>query len=297
MLDAILVDAAAAAGADVRFGIAVRRLRRNDCGRVVGVEGIDRLGRTFAADAGLVVGADGLRSVVAEDAGARVLRRARVGSAFVYGYRTDVPTTGYEWAFRSGASAGLIPTNDGATCVFAGTTSAALGRSGRSALDTLLRTASPTVAERVLAGRATGNVRVFRGLPGYVRQAWGPGWALVGDAGYWKDPVTSHGLTDALRDAELLARAVAAGASDDALTGYQATRDRLSARLFAVSEAIAAHTWTGDEIKGLLRELADSANDEVTELASLPPMGPIMPSHVARLHRGARPRDLALVTT
>ena len=154
------------------------------------------------------------------------------------------------------------------------------------------------MAERVVAGHATGNVRVFHGLPGYIRQAWGPGWALVGDAGYWTDPVTSHGLTNALRDAELLCQGSRRQRLRQRSQGLPAgDRDRLSARLFAVSEAIAAHAWTGDEIKGLLRELADSANDEVTELASLPPMGPIMPSHVARLPRGARPRDLALVTT
>src|SRR4051795_11331960 len=63
LLDPLLVDAAAAAGAEVRFGVAVHDLRRDDEGRVVGIEATERLGRSFTADARLVVGADGLRSV------------------------------------------------------------------------------------------------------------------------------------------------------------------------------------------------------------------------------------------
>ena len=86
-----------------------------------------------------------------------------------------------------------------------------------------------------------------------MRRPWGPGWALVGDAGYWKDPISAHGLTDALRDAELLARAViGAGGGctvmDAALRGYQETRDRLSFPLFDVTDALASFTWTDDDI-------------------------------------------------
>ena len=75
-------------------------------------------------------------------------------------------------------------------------------------------------------------MRTFTGLRGYVRRSWGPGWALVGDAGYYKDPLSAHGLTDALRDAELLARAdrrraACDGADErDALAGYQANARR-----------------------------------------------------------------------
>ena len=54
-------------------------------------------------------------------------------------------------------------------------------------------------------------MRGFGGHPGFLKRSTGDGWALVGDAGYFKDPLTAHGITDALRDAELLARAIAAG--------------------------------------------------------------------------------------
>ena len=276
LLDPLLVDAAAAAGAEVRFGVAVHDLRRDDDGRVVGIEARDRLGRRVVADARLVVGADGLRSVVAVRAGAPVLLKGEGASAFVYGYWAGVPTDGYEWVFRPGATAGLIPTNDDLVCVFASTAAGRVGRGGRAVFEPLLRAASPTVAGRVLDGHLVGNLRSFVGHPGYLRQPWGPGWALVGDAGYWKDPLSAHGLTDALRDAELLARAVVAfvvdGHEAEAMQDYQATRDRLSTRLFAVTETIAGQHWADEEIDGLLRELSAAANDEVEVLASLPPM-------------------------
>jgi 2-polyprenyl-6-methoxyphenol hydroxylase-like FAD-dependent oxidoreductase len=101
-----------------------------------------------------------------------------------------------------------------------------------------------------------------------VRQAWGPGWALVGDAGYWKDPIGAHGLTDALRDAELLARAVIASTSGttgetEALGEYQAERDRLSLPLFATVDRIAGFGWTEAEIGGLMLELSARMAEEL----------------------------------
>ena len=116
-------------------------------------------------------------------------------------------------------------------------------------------------------------MRTFGGLPGYLRVPWGPGWALVGDAGYWKDPIGAHGLTDALRDAELLARAiiaVAAGGADesDALDHYHQTRNRLSLPLFDVVDTIAAMRWSDAEIPELLRQLSSTMSDEVEFVAS-----------------------------
>ena len=118
------------------------------------------------------------------------------------------------------------------------------------------------------------------GHPGFVRRAWGPGWALVGDAGYWKDPLGAHGLTDALRDAELLARAIISTATTDepepvALARYQSTRDRLSRPLFDVIDVIAGQRWSDDEIGALLRRLSAAMADEVDAIAALDavPMG------------------------
>jgi flavin-dependent dehydrogenase len=111
----------------------------------------------------------------------------------------------------------------------------------------------------------------------HLRQATGPAWALVGDAGYFKDPITAHGITDALRDAELLGRAIitaAQGEADEgvALATYQATRDRLSERLFTTTDAIASFTWDLDHIPKLLRQLSEAMGEEVTALSGLEPI-------------------------
>ncbi len=126
----------------------------------------------------------------------------------------------------------------------------------------------------------------WAGVPGFVRRHSGdPGWALVGDAGYFKDPITTHGITDALRDAELLADAileVLAGAVPEAvaLARYQATRDRLSSGLFDATEGSRRTRWDLREIRALLREVSSAMSDEVDLLQARP--------HRAR-ERDARP--------
>ena len=121
-----------------------------------------------------------------------------------------------------------------------------------------------------------GRLRGWSGQRGHVRRSHGPGWALVGDAGYFRDPITTHGMTDALRDAELLADgllATWAGEQSEAvaLSGYQAKRDRLSSQLFEVSDRIAGYGWDSAEIQQLLREVSSAMSDEVGLLQSLPP--------------------------
>jgi 2-polyprenyl-6-methoxyphenol hydroxylase-like FAD-dependent oxidoreductase len=277
VLDPVLVDAAVAAGADVRYGVTVTALRRDREGRVTGIIGRDGGGHAVTVDADLVVGADGLRSIVARLVGAAIERRGTGASAVVYGYWSDVETSGYEWMFRPDACAGLIPTNDGLTCVFTAASPERVGRGGPRVLESILAQASPVAAARVRAGIAPAGVRTFSGHAGFMRRAWGPGWALVGDAGYWKDPLTAHGLTDALRDAELLARAIITSASgdameSDALARYQATRDQLSVRLFGTTDTIATQRWTDEEIGALLLQLSEAMAEEVDALVALDPI-------------------------
>ena len=212
VLDAILADAARGAGADVRFGATVTGLRRDRAGRVTGITG--RAGEArLEASADLVVGADGRRSAVARYAGARAVHVAPASSVLIYRYVRHDAADGYHWYFRDGAAAGVIPTNDGLACVFAATSAERLrrepDRGAEAAWRHILDRAAPGLAERLDHRGAAGPPRVFPGLTGYLREAAGPGWALVGDAGYFKDPITAHGITDALRDAEILARVIA----------------------------------------------------------------------------------------
>jgi 2-polyprenyl-6-methoxyphenol hydroxylase-like FAD-dependent oxidoreductase len=273
VLDPVLVDAAVEAGAVVRFGVSVTGVRRDQQGRVVGIDARDNDGRRFAVDSRIVIGADGRRSTIAHHAGAAIERLGTGASSVVYGYWADVDTDGYEWIFRRDACAGLIPTNGGLTCVFVSATPERIRRGGTTVLESVMEQASPSTAARIRGGRVAQGVRTFLGQPGFMRRAWGPGWALVGDAGYWKDPLSAHGLTDALRDAELLARAVVEGvggrSEDETLARYQEMRDRLSLPLFTVVDEIANQRWDDREIGPLLMQLSAAMADEVDEVAAL----------------------------
>lgn len=279
ILDPILVDAAAAAGATVRFGVAVTDVERAADGAVTGVRGRTREGQAFQAGARIVVGADGFRSTIAGSVGAPIVRAGTSATAVTYGYWSGLETDGYEWNFRPNAASGVIPTNGGQACVFVSAGRRRIGRGGLRTLTRIVAESGPDLAGRLAAAVPPSELRTFPGLPGYVRRSWGPGWALVGDAGYFKDPLSAHGLTDALRDAELLARALVAvlveGAAErDALAGYQQTRDALSAELFDVMDVIAGHAWTDAEIPDLLLRLSAAMASEVEALAELPPLGP-----------------------
>lgn len=278
VIDRILVDAAAAAGVDVHHGVTVTELLESD-GRVTGVRGISSTGAPLTVHAGLCIGADGVRSVVAQQVGARVEQQAVARAAVLFRYHADFCLAGYEWAYGDGAAAGMIPTNDDLACVFVSTTPErmrTLRQQGTErAFAELFEVAAADHLPRLRMSTPTGRMFGWAGVPGFVRRSWGPGWALVGDAGYFKDPITAHGMTDALRDAELLANAVVEAVSGarpepHALAAYQRQRDALSTRLFAATEAITAYDWDMADIRRLLREVSSAMTDEVEALEALP---------------------------
>jgi 2-polyprenyl-6-methoxyphenol hydroxylase-like FAD-dependent oxidoreductase len=227
----------------------------------------------------VTVGADGFRSTVARQAGAATLRRGLSASALLYRYVQGMETAGYEWFYGRGAAAGLIPTNDDATCVFVSTTPErmrSLRREGlEHAFQELLHASDPGLADRLGLSPGQGRLHGWKGAPGRIRMPWGPGWALVGDAGCYKDPVTTHGITDALRDSELLAHALVTALDGStpparALATYQQTRDRLSRHLWDVTEEVAGYRWDADSVSVLLRSVSAAMSDEVNLLESLP---------------------------
>jgi flavin-dependent dehydrogenase len=268
VLDPILVDAARAAGAEVRHGVRVDGLLRAGA-RVTGVTG--RAGRrTVRASADLVVGADGIRSRVAAAVRAPLRHTGTSAGAFVYAHITGLtgPTDRYRWYYRPHAAAGAIPTNADRSCVWVSVPAARFA-TVRGDLDTGLRTllaqAAPGLAVEVAAGTLDGPVRGFPGLRSYLRTATGPGWALVGDAGWFKDPITTHGITDALRDAELLTRAILEGDP----RSYERERDELSLPLLTVTDRIASYRWDLTELRKLLIELSAAMRPEVQALLGL----------------------------
>jgi 2-polyprenyl-6-methoxyphenol hydroxylase-like FAD-dependent oxidoreductase len=251
VLDPILVDAAREAGAEVVYGQSVVDLIRDEEGRVRGarIAGADRRIRDISAD--LVVGGDGVRSRVARVLEAEIQEARPHAACSIYGYWLDVPLVGYHWFYEPGVSIGTIPTNDGATCMFALIPRRRFlerkGEGTRALFDEALATVSPELAELAKATDPLGKLRAFAGVPGFLRRATGPGWALLGDAGYFRDPITAHGITDALRESELLARAIAS--ANGALDHYQAERDRRVRGMLKVTDRIASFEWTIEEVK------------------------------------------------
>ncbi len=278
VLDRILADAAMEAGADVRFQTTVTEILRHPSGRVTGIAARDLHGRTFFASAPITIGADGIRSSVARSVGAPAVRRASRGGAVLYGYWDDLPVEGYEWFYTPGAAAGMIPTNDGQTVVFVGTTSermrAVRSAGTREGFSSLLQTVSQDAWRRVSSARQPSRLRGFAGESGYLRRAGGEGWALVGDAGAFEDPLSTHGITDAFRDAELLTAAVrelSAGSASEAvaLAGYQVRRDEIAGPLFRVVESIASYGWTDAAVRQLLLEASSAMTEQVEALQLL----------------------------
>ena len=268
VLDAALVDRATDAGAEVAYETRLVDLVR-DKGRVTGAVVAGPNGDIATVRANVVIGADGRSSAVARLVQAEPYRVASSTSSIVYGHWAGVPAAGFEWHFEPGVSTGLMPTNDGLSLVFASMPPAEFP-AGRAEIMTtyhrVLAEAAPKLASRVRRGDLVGSFRGFAGLPGYFRQSHGPGWALVGDAGYFKDPLTAHGITDALRDAELLAEACADG-TNAGFARYQATRDELSVRLFEITDRIASLEWDLDEAKELHVEMSREMNREVAAMA------------------------------
>lgn len=274
LLDRILVDAAVDSGADVRYGVRVDDVVTDDRGRVRGITVVAG-GIRQSIESDIVIGADGLYSTMAQRVGAVPILEGRHSTGVLYTYWEGLPNEGYYWRFQTTASIGLMPTNDGATCVFVAIPSARFRDEVRdnsaSTYRSLIRQASSVFDARLADARIVEPIRGFGGHAGFIKRSAGPGWALVGDAGYFKDPLTSHGITDALRDAELLARAIMRG-TIDALAEYERTRDDLSRRLFEVTDEIASLAWTDERVQALHREFSSEMSREVRALAALEPL-------------------------
>ena len=276
LLDRLLVDAARAAGAEFLFETTAIGVERDRLGRVAGVRARADNGDEFVVPAALSVGADGLGSRFSRWVDAPLERVGAHAGAVIYGYVHGLDNRGYEWFFNTGGAAGVIPTDGDVACVFAGAPADQLRRDRTgdvpAAFAKVLDGVAPDLAARV---RRNDVLRLRRdpGTAGYQRRPWGGGWALVGGAGQHRDPLGTRGVSDALRDAELLARAIVAGRASGrmgrSLEVYRTTRNRLSEHLFVTTDAIASYAWDLTTIPALLRTLAAAQADEVTFLSEL----------------------------
>jgi flavin-dependent dehydrogenase len=249
VLDGILVEAAVEAGAELREGFTVQEVL-TDGDRVTGIRGRDAGGAPVTEHARVTVGADGMRSIVARTVDAPVYEAQPSLVCYYHSYWSGVPTDRIEVYVRGRRIILAFPTNDGLTCVVVGwphgefqDVRSDIEGSFRSALDL-----APDLAGRVRAGRREERFGGMADLPNFFRRPFGPGWALAGDAGYHKDPYLAHGIMDAFRSADLLARALDDGFSGrealhEALAGYERRRNeslplyRLNLQLAALEPA------------------------------------------------------------
>jgi len=282
VLDAILATAAQRAGADMRDGVTVTGVRRDRRGRVAGVYGHDRGGAPIDIGARYVIGADGLRSRVARSVGATINEARPPGGATQYAYYAG-PWTGMEFFVAERSFAGVFPTHDGQACIWVCSPSADAQAARRTAgsregaFGELLERSAPELSERLRYARRTSPVQGMLRMPNQVSQASGPGWALVGDAGYHRDAITAHGISDAFRDAELLAAAVdqALGAGREestALARYQQQRDQALTEIFEITCRLGAYPAVAEFIE-LQKQLSAAIDKEAAELASWPVPG------------------------
>src|ERR1700728_4183069 len=217
ILDALLVEAARAAGAELREGTTVRDLLW-DGPRVIGVRADDERGRGHEERGAIVIGADGLWSRVARavDAPMEIDHAARTGGYFAYW--DGVPTDGVEFYMRARREMLVFPTHGGLPCIGVGWPRDEFASYSDDVEGNYLATLAlaPGLAARVKEGRRAAPFKGTNKLPNYYRRSGGNGWALVGDAAYHRDPITGMGIGDAFLGAQLLADAITTAPDGDA---------------------------------------------------------------------------------
>jgi flavin-dependent dehydrogenase len=264
VLDKLLVDAASEAGAEIREGFTVEGLVFED-GRVVGVRGHAKGGGTVSERARVVVGADGRYSFVADAVRAEEYDTKPKLLASYYTYFSGLPMDGRfaNWV-RSYRGMAAWPTNDDLTLVIAGWPyrefEANRGDVERHFFETLDQ--APEFAEQVRC--ATREERfVGAAVPGYFRKPYGPGWALVGDAGYNTDYITAQGISDAFQDAEACADALheaftGARTFEEAGERWRSARDARVKGMYELTAEFASLEPPPPELQSLLAAVARS---------------------------------------
>ena len=264
VLDKLLVDAASAAGAEVREGFKVEDVIFDD-GRVVGVSGRSPGGDVVTERASVVIGADGLHSKVNEAVRPERYHERPPLLAAYYSYWSGLPVDGrFETYIRHHRGFAAAPTHDGLTLVVGGWPQSefAANKQDVEANFSKMFELVPAFAERISVARR--EVR-FAGasVPNYFQKPYGPGWVLVGDAGYLKDPITAQGINDAFRAAEHCAAALDqvftnARSFDDVMGEYQRERDERALPMYEFTCQLAAMEPPPPEMQQLFGAISRS---------------------------------------
>jgi 2-polyprenyl-6-methoxyphenol hydroxylase-like FAD-dependent oxidoreductase len=257
VLDKILVDAADRAGVEIRERFSMDELIvENDI--VVGIRGHGADGRRVEERATVVIGADGRNSRVAEAVGARRYNEVPRLEWGVYTYWSGLPAQSFGSYVRGDRAWGWFPTNDDLTLIVVGWPEAERDAYRADVEGNYLATLERAPEFADLVRSATRADRFYSGgVSNFFRQPYGPGWVLVGDAGYTKDPVTAQGISDAFRDAEMVAAGlhdVFAGGStfDTVMASYQRARDENVLPIYGFTTQLASLEPPPPELQQLL---------------------------------------------
>jgi flavin-dependent dehydrogenase len=268
VLDTVLVDAAAQAGAEVRQRFTVSEILVED-GRVTGIRGHGEGGPNVTERARVVVGADGLHSLVARAVRPEQYHEKPRLLCGYYAYWSGLPTDGFETYDRPHRAFAAWPTNDDLTLVIGGWPFREFAANRGDIEGNYLATLGtvPEFDDRLREARRESRI-VGMAVPNYFRKPCGPGWALVGDAGYNKDFITAQGIQDAFRDAELCATALhhafsGARPFDTAMRAYQSARDDEVLPMYEFTAGLASLEPPPPEMQQLLA--AVSGNQEAMD--------------------------------
>jgi 2-polyprenyl-6-methoxyphenol hydroxylase-like FAD-dependent oxidoreductase len=285
-LDPMLVEAAAEAGAEMREGFSVEEILFEGA-RVSGIRGRDKSGASVVEHAAVVVGADGVHSTVA-----RSVQRAEYNvrptfTCWYYSYWSGLQDR-LRLFSRPHNAFGAIPTNDGLACLAVAwphrrfsEIKADIEGHYLSALD-----AAPAFKDEVMSARREERYYGTAHIPNYYRKPYGPGWALVGDSGYHKDPILAQGISDALRDAGLLANALDRVFSerdtwDEALSAYEATRNAAVEGIYHLNADYASLEPPPAEVQMLMQALQGNAEDTSRFLGTMTGAVPVSEFYAA----------------
>ena len=231
ILDKLLVDAAAEAGAEIREGFTVEEILIDE-GRVTGIKGHSKGGTPVTERAAVVIGADGRHSLVADAVRPDQYNEKPPILAAYYTYWSGLPIDGrFDTYIRPMRGFAAAPTHDGLTLTVGGWPFAEFDTNKKDVEGNFLKLFDtvPEFAERIRGAKREAPIS-GAAVPNFFRKPYGPGWALVGDAGYNKDPITAQGINDAFRDAESCATALDQSFSgarpfEAAMGDYQRARD------------------------------------------------------------------------